>query len=124
MIRQREASRVPAWVAIAAIALVGTACDDRVPGAAYDLSGIVQSELVEGSTPAPLGGATVVFTSDTGHVTETVSGDDGRYEMQVFSDVAFGQVRAEAAGFVPHERTVYFDVPARRIDLLLRPVVD
>ena len=123
MIRQRAAARVPAWLGLAAIGMLAAACGDRVPGAAYDLSGIVQSELVEGSSPTPLGGAVVVFTSDTGRVTSTVSGDDGRYEMQVFTDVAFGQVRAEAAGFVPDERTVYFDVPARRIDLVLRPVV-
>lgn len=106
------------------MAMLAVACGEAAPGAAYDLSGRVQTELVEGSAPMPLGGATVRFTSDTGHVSETVSGDDGRYEMQVFSDVAFGQVRAEAAGFVASDRTVYFDVPQRRIDFVLRPVGD
>ncbi len=109
---------------MATLGLLAASCEDRAPGGNYDLSGIVRTELVEGSTPTPVGGATVVFTSDTGHVTETVSGDDGRYEMQVFSDVAFGQARAELEGFVPSERTVYFDTAQRRIDFVLRPGVE
>lgn len=105
-----------------ALGLASTACVEDAPGAVYEVSGIVSQESEDGERASPLGGALVRFTSDTGHVSETTSGDDGRYEMQVFTDVRFGQVRAERDGFAPDERTVLFDQPQRRIDLRLRPV--
>ena len=42
---------------------------------------------------------------------ETSTGDHGK----------FG---AELSGFVPSDRTVYFDTPQRRVDLVLRPGVE
>ena len=111
---------VPALIALA-VATLASACVDETNAAAYDLSGRVQVETEEGGELTPLGGARVVFTSDTGLVEETVSGDDGRYEMQVLSDVSFGQVRAERNGFTASEQTVFFDRPDRRIDFVLRP---
>lgn len=118
MIGQRRVLGVLGCLTIAALA---ASCAEEVPGGAYDLSGRVSVELTEGGAPMPLGGALVTFTSDTGHVHETTTGSDGRYEMQVFSDTPFGQVRAEADTYVPSQRSVYFDNPERRIDLVLRP---
>lgn len=85
---------------------------------AFELTGRVS--VFESSTDAPVPGARVIFTSDTLLVEETVADDDGRYRMRVLSDHPFGQVRAEAEGFRPAERTVYFDQQRRRIDLRMR----
>ncbi|WP_236604706.1 carboxypeptidase-like regulatory domain-containing protein [Sandaracinus amylolyticus] len=109
----------PALVPALFVLLAASACGEETNASAYDLSGIVTVERDDGSS-AGLGGARVTFTSDTGLVEETTTGDDGRYEMQVLSDVAFGQVRAEKTGFTSSERTVYFDRAERRIDLELR----
>jgi Carboxypeptidase regulatory-like domain len=98
-----------------ATGLLASGCVEKVPGAEYDLTGYVLTRLDR----APIAGAMVRFTSDTGTVTEATTNGDGRYAMQVFSDVAFGQVRAEATGFAPHSETVYFDQPQRRADLAL-----
>lgn len=117
---QARRARVPGLFALALVAIAG-GCVEGTDAAAYDLSGRVQAQAVEGDAVAPLGGARILFTSDTGLVAETTTGDDGRYELQVLSDVAFGQVRAERSGFAPSEQTVYFDRPERRIDFVLRP---
>jgi hypothetical protein len=120
MFRHRPVRGVLSLAIAVASALVVASCGDTTPGAAYDLTGIVSTALTPDSARTPLGGATVRFTSDTGRVHEAISGEDGRYEMQVFTDTAFGQVRAESTGYEPAERSVYFDVPQRRIDLVLR----
>jgi hypothetical protein len=112
----RPALLVPVGLALA------LGCGGDTPGTAFDLTGTVSAQLTDTGNSMPLAGATVRFTSDTGHVTETTSAGDGSYAMQVFTDVPFGQVRAEAAGFGPSEATVYFDLPERRIDLTLRPM--
>lgn len=115
---QRAARAVPAAWALA-IALLLSSCGTEAVGSVFELSGRVFEE-VEGTDTAPIGGATVTFTSDTGFVTTATSSDDGRYQMQVFTDTQFGQVRAEASGYEPRQRTVFFDTPQRRIDLGLR----
>ncbi len=101
-------------------------CAPVTVASTYELSGRITNLLESGETPSPIGGAMVRFTSDTGDVTETVATSDGRYAMQVLSDSRFGQVRAAADGYTPSERTVFFDVPQRRIDLALRrtPMMD
>ena len=67
-------------------------------------------------------GALNIFLSQIGVIdTHVAFLSDGRYAMQVMSDSRFGQVRAEATGYNPSERTVFFDVAQRRIDLALRP---
>lgn len=116
MLRRSFLAGVPVLV------LVGSSgCDG---GAAvvstYELSGIVTERIDTGTDVAPLAGAEVTFTSDTGMSLTTTSGDDGRYRMQVESEVRFGQVRATLAGYQTTERTVLFDVPARRVDLGMR----
>ncbi len=121
MIRHRSSPRVLGALFAAAIGLSG-ACTEDTPGSAFDLSGLVASETEEGGATTPLGGALVRFTSDTGQVHEATTTSEGRYEMQIFTDSPFGQVRAEASGFGPSERTVLFDRPQRRVDLVLRPV--
>ena len=86
----------------------------------YELSGIVSERFESGTDLTPLAGVEITFTSDTGMSFSTTSGDDGRYRMQIESEVRFGQVRASLAGFQTTETTVLFDVPARRIDLDMR----
>lgn len=118
MLGQRIAARVLVATALAA-GISG--CAEDVPGGTYQLSGHVTVLLTDDGAPMPIGGALVRFTSDTGRVHEATTASDGRYELAVFTDAAFGQVRAEAAGFTPNERTVYWDNPERRIDIVLRP---
>lgn len=105
---------------VALAASLASGCAEEDGSSAFDLSGRVTVERADGSFEG-LGDARVTFTSDTGLTAETTTRDDGRYEMQVRSDVAFGQVRADKSGFTSSERTVYFDRPDRRIDLVLRP---
>jgi len=89
---------------------------------AFELSGIV-SEVSGGTDMGPvIAGATVTFTSDTNSRETTTTGADGRYRMRVSTDDPFGQVRAEAAGYVPNEETVYFDTRSRRVDIQLQRV--
>lgn len=95
-------------------------CAPGTVGDTYALSGHI-TQTLSGAAISPVAGATVRFTSDVGDVFETTSGGDGRYNLQVLTRVRFGQVRAEAGGFNPSERTVYFDTPERRVDLALRP---
>jgi len=101
----------------ATIALGAAGCAEESPTDLYELSGIVTDE----STSDPVDGATVTFTSDTLYSEETKTDSDGEYEMVVESDVEFGQVRADKAGYEPRERTVFFDTRVRRIDLVIRP---
>ena len=83
----------------------------------FELSGYVRDTFDDN----PIGGATVTFRSDTLRMADATTDDEGLYEMVVETDVAFGQVRAEAAGFQGAEASVFFDSPRRRIDLRLRP---
>lgn len=91
-------------------------CGDATPTETYELSGRVTEE----GSGEPVADATVTFTSDTLYSATTTTTGSGRYEMFVESDVLFGQVRAEREGLVPAEATVYFDVPSRRVDLVMR----
>jgi hypothetical protein len=92
------------------------ACDVS-PTELYELSGVVSDER----TGDPISGARVVFTSDTLYTAETTTNGDGVYRFIVETDHPFGQVRAEAGGYVPNERSVYFDGADRRLDIQLRP---
>lgn len=87
---------------------------------AYELSGRVTVLLESNDEGDGIAGARVVFRSDTLIVEETTTDASGRYRMRIVTDHAFGQVRAEAPGFRPHEETVYFDTPHRRVDIALR----
>jgi hypothetical protein len=117
--RQHGGLRVPLLV-VGLTALLAS-CTPGTVGDTYALSGRITQTLESGVTVTPVAGATVRFTSDVGDVFETTSGGDGRYHLQVLTRVRFGQVRAEAGGFRPSERTVYFDTPQRRIDIGMRP---
>lgn len=119
MVRRPLLAGVPVLVASALLALVA-GCGEGVPVSQYELSGIVSERFESGMALAPLAGVHITFRSDTGLVFETDTGGDGRYRLRIESDVAFGQVRAELAGFQPTERTVYFDTNSRRIDLDMR----
>jgi hypothetical protein len=116
MLRRSFLAGVPVLV------LVGsTGCDGGAPVVStYELSGIVSERFESGMDLTPLAGVAVTFTSDTGMAFSATTGDDGRYRMQIESEVDFGQVRASLAGFQTTETTVLFDVPARRIDLDMR----
>ena len=105
---------VPALV-IAALAFAGCSGDDA-PTEIYELSGVVTERL----TGDPVSNARVTFISDTLYTESTTTDGDGAYEMSVETDSPFGQVRAEKEGFVRTEKTVFFDMRVRRIDLELR----
>jgi hypothetical protein len=102
-----------AVVAIASIAGCGTEPDTQ----RYTIEGRVTEALTE----RRLEGVLVTFTSDTLYTADARTGSQGRYTLQVESDVLFGQVRAERDGYTPTETTVYFDRPDRRIDLVMSP---
>lgn len=106
------------WSVVAFVLLAS--CAEPLPLESYELSGHVTVLLESGDTGGPVANARVVFVSDTLIVEETTSDANGRYRMRVETDHAFGQVRAEAAGFRPQEETVYFDTSQRRVDLALR----
>jgi hypothetical protein len=112
----RFARRVPALIGL----LLAGACEGGAPTETYELSGRVTVLLESAEEGGPIPDATVRFTSDTLLVSETTTDGEGRYRMRVETDHPFGQVRAEAAGFLADEATVYFDTPQRRVDLQLR----
>lgn len=113
---RRVCLRVAGFVAMFLSTVSG--CADEGPvGSEYELSGYVR----EAFTGAVVEGATVTFTSDTLSRASTSTDDEGFYEMIVLSDTPFGTVRAEKAGFLPGETTVYFDTQSRHVDVELRP---
>jgi hypothetical protein len=101
-------------------AVVMTGCEGGAPTEAYELSGRVTVFNEGGSVDEGVPNARVTFSSDTLIVSDTNTDDAGRYRMRVMTDHSFGEVRAEAAGFITGQETVYFDSPQRRIDLVLR----
>ncbi len=111
--RHRLALSVPA-IFLGLLTLGG--CEEA-PTALYQISGQITDDLSED----PIAGATVSFIADTGYSAETTADGNGRYRLAVETDYPFGQVRAEASGYVPKEATVYFDSEDRRIDIQLRP---
>ena len=115
-----QGRRLSRWVPLALIfvAALANACAAPAGADELDVSGRVTASTVAGGHG--IEGALVSFVSDTGLRSETVTGADGRYAMRVLSDHPFGQVIAEVEGFVTESRTVYFDRPERRIDLVLR----
>ncbi len=84
----------------------------------YRVSGYVRDL----ATNDGISNVTVTFTSDTLYTSDTRTAGNGAYELNVESDVRFGQIRAEREGFTTDQRTVYFDSTDRRIDLGLREV--
>ena len=112
--------RSGAWgsaVAVALALMVLAGCEDETaPLDIYELSGTV----TEDRSGSDVGGARITFTSDTLYTTATTTDGDGHYEMLIESDVPFGQVRAEKAGYQTVEETVYFDTRTRRVDLVMR----
>lgn len=95
-------------------------CDGGAPTDTFELSGLVTVLLESAADEGGIEGARVIFTSDTLLLVETTTDSSGHYRMRVMTDHPFGQVRAEAAGFIPQETTVFFDLPQRRVDLQLR----
>lgn len=92
----------------------------EVPLDTYELSGRVTALLDGSDEGEPIAGARVTFVSDTLITAEATTDATGLYRMRVSTDHPFGQVRAEASGFVTGEETVYFDSPQRRVDVGLR----
>lgn len=112
--------RALAWVPVAlgvAIGLASCGTDEDPHIDQHELSGFVRDDL-EGTA---IRGATVTFTSDTLRRESTTTDSDGHYEMVVETDVDFGQVRAEAAGYDPAEESVFFDTDSRTVDIRMRP---
>jgi hypothetical protein len=104
-------------IAIALFIVLCAGCAEEVT-TEVELSGLV----LDRATDAPVEGATVTFRSDTLDVATATTDSDGHYEMIVETQVSLGQVRAEHPDFEPAEKSVYFDTPQRRIDLLLRSI--
>jgi hypothetical protein len=101
---------------LAPLALV-SGCGDEDPHAAvFELAGRVQDR----STGRGIGGADVRYVSDTLDEASTTSDGDGSYRLVIMTTTPFGQVRADKAGWLPDERTVFFDASPRRMDLRLR----
>jgi hypothetical protein len=119
--RHPDRGRVPCGVALAVGAVLGLAVgcgEEENPNVdTYELSGYVRDTLDNRA----ISGATVTFRSDTLRMADARTDGEGLYEMVVETDVAFGQVRAEAAGFQGAEASVFFDTPRRRVDIRLRP---
>ena len=111
-----------AALGLAALGLLAS-CGQGAPTDAFELSGVVTVLLQTGDDGGPIAGAHVTFSSDTLIVSETDTDDEGRYRMRVMTDYDFGQVRVTAEGFRPSERTVFFDVPQRRVDVQMRRAV-
>ena len=106
------------WVPL--VALLAVACESTPGTDTYEVTGLV-SEFVAPEAPGdPIPGAMITFRSDTLLVATTTTDQSGHYRLRVTTDYAFGQVRAEAAGFVTAEETVYFDQPQRRVDIQMR----
>lgn len=116
----RARSRVPSSLVLA---LLFAGCVEGAPLDTYELSGRV-TVLLESGQDVGVAGAHVTFVSDTLIVEDTTADGEGRYRMRVATDHPFGQVRAEAEGFVPHEETVLFDSDQRRVDIALRRVAE
>lgn len=116
----RADSRVPRWIGPILCCLFAASCAEEAPLETYELSGRVTVLHETDEASSGVAGARVVFVSDTLIVEETTADGSGRYRMRVSTDHPFGQVRAEAEGFDPHEETVYFDTTQRRVDIALR----
>lgn len=78
----------------------------------------------EASSDDPVSGVEVTFTSDTLRTARDESDGDGRYEILVESDTAFGHLTArDPRGRYEAEIVeVYFDERTRRVDIALGPV--
>jgi len=98
--------------------LAFSACDDGGPPTqGFEVAGFV----TDGETGRGIGGATVVFRSDTLYEESTTTEGNGRYELAVDSDTPFGEIIASAEGYSTRQVTVFFDVSSRRIDVELPP---
>jgi len=104
-----------AWVPLLLLGAIGCSGQDG-PTDVYELYG----RVVEDVDGRPVEGASVTFVSDTLYRSSTSTDSDGDYGMTVETDVPFGQVQAAKDGYVPVEKTVYFDSARRRIDLRMR----
>lgn len=105
-----------------ALACLLVSCGDSSVTESFELSGVVSELVAPGALGPPVAGAAITFRSDTNIVATGVTDGAGRYRLRVETDYPFGQVRAEADGFLPAESTVFFDSPTRRVDLHMRRV--
>jgi hypothetical protein len=116
----RSSPRVPyAALTVALFTLLAFGCEGA-PTDAFELSGVVTVLNESGEDGGAIANARIIFISDTLLVAETQTDDSGRYRLRVMTDHPFGQVRAEADGFITGEDSVFFDTPQRRVDLQLR----
>ncbi len=115
--------RLRAYAASAAIALgmlANSSCGTSAPpGEGYEIIGFVVESVGTGDDGPPIAGAMVRFQGDTGSAVEGISESNGRYRLFVVSDSRFGQITANAAGFLEGRETVFFDTTSRRVDLVL-----
>ena len=62
----------------------------------------------------------MTFVSDTLFAAAARTDNSGFYQMAVETDRPFGQVTANAEGYVTGDVTVFFDTRTRRVDISLR----
>lgn len=98
------------------LALAFGACGDAPPTEERTVAGFV----TDGADMRGVGGADVVFTSDTRYTASARTNGDGFYEIRVETDSDFGQVVATHPDYQSAEGTVFFDTEERRLDLVLR----
>lgn len=101
-------------------ALLAGCASDEAPTDQHALSGSVR----DARTQAAVARATVKFVSDTLDEAETASDADGHFslEVSVREGVAYGTLRASAAGYAPSvAHSVYLDAQPHVITLELVP---
>lgn len=119
--RRAFAAGIPAGFALlGTLLLVGAAgCGTGAPpGEGYEILGFVTEAQGTGEGP-PIGGALVVFDSDTGRHVEAMTESNGHYRVFLVSDTRFGQLTVSAAGYQDRRTTVFFDSASRRVDVSL-----
>ncbi len=131
MVRQRvlRSGSPPPRPALALLLVLGAlsavGCGPSGPtGEGFELVGYVLEARGPGATGPPIANAHVRFESDTGRSVEGTSAGNGRYRLFIVTDTPYGQVSASAPGYLEARRSVYFDAPSRRIDVILTRVPD
>ena len=97
--------------------LGGWGCQGNPNLISYGVYGYVK----DAASGHAVSGADVAFTSDTLRTASDRTDGDGRYEIVVESDTAFGHLTVTDASYETEIVQVYFDEDTRRVDVELGP---